>query len=199
MKTPRPRLLLASSSPRRRQLLARAGYDFAVLAPAIDEISTSRFTLRESTAWNSLRKGLAVARQSPNDVILAADTLVGIDGRILGKPADRAEAESTLRLLSGRMHLVASSVFITHLAGGRSEHFTVLSRVFFKKLSDEMIAAYLDQIDPFDKAGAYAAQEEGRAVVSRIVGSRSNVIGLPLEKTGAALARFGIRPRRRRA
>ena len=188
----RPRLLLASASPRRRQLLADAGFEFEVVTPTVDEVSSATFTLREATTWNALRKGLTAARAHPDEVVLAADTLVELGGRVIGKPADRAEAVRLLRLLSGQTHVVASSVFIAHLRGGKSENFTVLSRVVFKKLNDRVIKEYLDRIDPLDKAGAYAAQGEGGGVIARIMGSRSNVIGLPMEKTGAALARFGI-------
>lgn len=194
-----PRLLLASASPRRRQLLAEAGFEFELVAPEIEEISMSTLTLREATTWNALRKGLSVARSHPSDVVLAADTLVALDDRVIGKPADRDEAAQILRFLSGQTHFVASSVFIAHLARGHSENFSVISRVLFKKLTDRMIEDYLERIDPLDKAGAYAAQAEGRSIIARIVGSRSNVVGLPLEKTGAALARFGLRPARPRA
>lgn len=193
------RLLVASASPRRRQLLAEAGFRFEVVRPTVDEISSDTFTLHEATAWNALRKGLVIARMNPDNVVLAADTLVELEGRVIGKPVDRAAAARMLRLLSGRTHVVASSVFIVHLRGGRSENFTVSSRVVFKKLSDRLIEEYLAHIDPLDKAGAYAAQENGRTVVARILGSRSNVIGLPMEQTGAALARFGVRPRRAHA
>jgi septum formation protein len=190
----RPRLVLASASPRRGQLLADAGYEFEVVAPAVAEVQTGNLTLREVTSFNALRKGLAVARAHPDWVVLAADTLVALDGRLIGKPADRADAARLLRLLSGRTHLVASGVFIGHLHLGRSIAFSVLSRVVFKKLSDRMIDEYLATIDPLDKAGGYAAQGTGRAIIARLIGSRSNVIGLPLEKTRAALKHFEIRP-----
>jgi septum formation protein len=190
----RPRLVLASASPRRGQLLADAGYEFEVVAPAVAEVQTGNLTLREVTSFNALRKGLAVARAHPDRVVLAADTLVALDGRLIGKPADRADAARLLRLLSGRTHLVASGVFIGHLHLGRSIAFSVLSRVVFKKLSDRMIDEYLATIDPLDKAGGYAAQGTGRAIIARLIGSRSNVIGLPLEKTRAALKHFEIRP-----
>jgi septum formation protein len=190
----RPRLVLASASPRRGQLLADAGYEFEVVAPAVAEVQTGNLTLREVTSFNALRKGLAVARAHPGQVVLAADTLVALGGRLIGKPADRADAARLLRLLSGRTHLVASGVFIGHLHLGRSIAFSVLSRVVFKKLSDRMIDEYLATIDPLDKAGGYAAQGTGRAIIARLIGSRSNVIGLPLEKTRAALKHFEIRP-----
>jgi len=151
-------------------------------------------TLREATCYNAQRKGLIVARAHPGRVVLGADTLVALNQQLIGKPADRADAARLLRLLSGRMHFVVSSVFIVHLHRGKSLAFSVLSRVVFKKLSDRMIETYLASIDPLDKAGGYAAQGTGRAIIARIVGSRSNVIGLPLKETTAALERFDIRP-----
>ena len=192
----RPRLILASASPRRRDLLARAGYDFEVITPQVNEVVPARLTLLEATSWNALRKGLEVARRYPDDVVLAADTLVALDHNLIGKPASRAEAARILRRLSGKTHSVASGVFIGHLRVGRSQSFTVASRVIFKRLSDKKIEEYLAQIDPLDKAGAYAAQGKGGTIIARILGSRSNVIGLPLEKTRIALARFEIRPKR---
>ena len=189
-----PRLILASASPRRRQLLAAAGFRFEVVAPEVAEISTGMLTIREITCWNALRKGLAVARAHPDEVVLAADTLVALGHEVIGKPANAADARRLLRRLSGREHTVASGIFIAHLRRGRSETFSEISHVVFKKLSDQMINDYLAKIDPLDKAGAYAAQGHGRDIIRRIVGSRSNVIGLPLEKTRAALARFAVRP-----
>ncbi len=189
------RLILASASPRRRRLLSEAGFEFEIVAPEVEEISPRALTAREITSWNALRKGLAVARSHPHDVILAADTLVALGREVIGKPADLAEAHRVLASLSGRAHTVVSSVFLGHLAGGRTETFTVVSEVAFKKWNARRIEKYLGQINPLDKAGAYAAQGRGGAIVARIVGSRSNVIGLPLEKIAPALARFGVRPR----
>jgi septum formation protein len=189
----RPRLILASASPRRRQLLAGAGFEFEVVAPAVAEISAGTFTLHEATTWNALRKGQIVARAHPDAVVLAADTLVEFEGRVIGKPADRAAAARILHQLSAQTHVVASSVFIVHLGRGRSENFTVSSLVVFKKLNARLIDEYLTRIDPLDKAGAYAAQGDGATIIEKIIGSHSNVIGLPMEKTSAALACFGIR------
>lgn len=194
MKQSPPRLILASGSLRRRELLGAAGYRFEVLSPAVAEVSPGALTLHELTSWNALRKGLAVARQHPDAVVLAADTLVALDREVFGKPADLAEARRILARLSGRQHGVATGVFLAHLSSGRMATFSVLSRVFFQKWNAAQIKSYLAQIDPLDKAGAYAAQGRGRAIVRRIVGSRTNVIGLPLEKVRPALARFGIRP-----
>lgn len=188
------RLILASASPRRRQLLGEAGYAFEVVAPTVDELLSVALTAREVTCWNALRKGLLVARAHPDDVVLAADTLVALGRGIIGKPADLADARRTLTRLSGRQHSVFTGVFLGHLASGRAETFSVVSGVVFKKWNAQQIDAYLRQIEPLDKAGAYAAQGRGRTIVARIAGSRSNVIGLPLEKIRPALARFGIQP-----
>ncbi len=193
MTGPAPRLLLASGSPRRRQLLSDAGFGFEVVAPEVEEIISANLTVREATSWNALRKGLVVARIHPDRVVLAADTLVALDHSVIGKPADRAEAVETLHRLSGQTHIVVSSVFIGHLRAGKMETFSAISRVVFKKLSDRQIEEYLTLIDPLDKAGAYAAQGEGRMVIEKIIGSESNVIGLPMAETCAALARFAVR------
>ena len=189
-----PRFLLASGSPRRRQLLGNAGYRFDVVTPGTEEIAPPALTVREITGWNALRKGLTVARAQPAAVVLAADTLVALEDEVIGKPANLAEARRILARLSGRQHTVATGVFVGHLASGRTESFVVVSRVYFRQWDRQQIDRYLEEIEPLDKAGAYAAQGRGRAIVRRIVGSRTNVIGLPLEKTRAVLARFGIRP-----
>ena len=193
------RLLLASASPRRRQLLSEAGYDFEVAIPSVLESHSTDLSLRELTSANALRKGLAVARAHPGRIVLAADTLVALDRQVIGKPADRADAIRLLRLLSNRTHLVATGVFISDLRRGQSVTFTVLSRVTFRKLSALTIEEYLSRIDPLDKAGAYAAQGSGSSIIRQIAGSRSNVIGLPLVETSATLARFGVKPTRPRA
>lgn len=188
------RFILASESPRRRQLLAEAGYNFESVAPAVAELSPRALTVREITCWNALRKGLAVARHHPSAVVLAADTLVALDGETIGKPADFADARRILTRLSGRQHLVSTGVFLGHLAKGRTGTFSVVSQVVFRKWNGHEIDAYLREIEPLDKAGAYAAQGRGRTIVARIIGSRSNVIGLPLEKIRPALARYGLQP-----
>ena len=196
MKAGALRLILASASPRRRRMLADAGYDFEIVAPEVEELSPIELTVREITCWNALRKGLAVARAHPGAIVLAADTLVALEREVIGKPADIDEARRILARLSGRQHTVASGVFLGHLASGRAETFSVVSQVVFKKWSRQQIDDYLEKINPLDKAGAYAAQGRGRAIVARIVGSQSNVIGLPLEKLRPALARFGLRAQR---
>jgi septum formation protein len=198
-------LLLASNSPRRRALLAEAGFHFATVAPEAVERFDVDLTLRELTAFNAIRKAMSVARTHPGKIVLGADTLVALGNQIIGKPKDRAEAIVTLRRLSGHAHEVCSSVFICHLARARhgesvrwrtrSTSFHEISRVHFRKLSDTAIRAYIDNVDPLDKAGAYAAQGVGVEIIEKIEGSYTNVVGLPMEKTVAALAKFGLRPK----
>jgi len=188
-------LLLASNSPRRRKLLGDAGFEFRSVAPDVAERFDVDLTLRELTALNAIRKALCVARTHPTKVVLAADTLVALGDQIIGKPADLKEAIAILRRLSGSVHEVCSSVFICHLAQARSTSFHEISRVRFRRLSEKEIERYIAQVDPLDKAGAYAAQGYGTEIIEKIEGSYTNVVGLPMEKTLAALAEFGIVPK----
>jgi septum formation protein len=189
-----PSLLLASKSPRRRELLSAAGFQFDTAAPQVDERSDINLSLREITALNAVRKGLAVARIHTQKIVLSADTLVALDHKIIGKPDDRDHAADILRRLSGRVHEVCSSVFILHLSRARSTMFYEISRVRFRRLDNRAIDDYFTKVNPLDKAGAYAAQGYGAEIISRIEGSHTNVVGLPMEKTIAALAKFGIKP-----
>ncbi len=188
----RRRFILASSSPRRRELLADAGFQFDVSAPAVRELATAALTLREITLANALRKGLAVVRAHPDDVVLAADTLVALDGTIIGKPRDLDHAHAILRKFSGRTHEVCSAVFVGERK--RERTFYVISRVRFRELSAAAITDYCRKINPLDKAGAYAAQGHGREIIEEIDGSYTNVVGLPIEETIQALRDFGVVP-----
>ena len=157
---------------------------------------TERFdvdlTLRELTAFNAMRKAMTTARLRPKHVVLAADTLVIIDDHVLGKPGDKDEAVAMLQRLSGRAHEVCTSVFICHLINAKSISFHEISRVRFRRLSRDGIDKYLTRVNPLDKAGAYAAQGFGSEIIEKIDGSFTNVVGLPMEKTIAALAEFGL-------
>ena len=189
-------LLLASHSPRRRELLTAAGYEFEIASPQVDEKLYVDLTLRELTALNAIRKGLSIARAHPGKVVLAADTLVALDRKILGKPRDLDEARKILRRLSGQTHEVCSAVFVCHLARARSTAFHEISRVRFYRLTEQKIDSYLAKVNPLDKAGAYAAQSGRSDIIERITGSFTNVVGLPMEKTVHALRDLGITPRR---
>lgn len=189
------RLLLASNSPRRRKLLSEAGFDFETWVSNRVESSDVDLTLRELTTLNAIRKAMPAARAHPRRVVLAADTLVAIDGHVLGKPADPGEAVAMLERLSGRAHDVCTSVFVCHLARARSASFHEISHVYFHRLSRDQIGNYLARVNPLDKAGAYAAQGFGKEIIEKIDGSYTNVVGLPMEKTIPTLAEFGIEPK----
>jgi septum formation protein len=188
------KLLLASNSPRRRELLSEAGFDFATFSPDVEERFDVDLTLRELTMFNASRKALAAARAHPKKIVLAADTLVAIDDHVLGKPGNKSEAIAMLERLSGRAHEVCTSVFICELARARSTSFCEISRVYFRKLNRAQIESYFKRVNPLDKAGGYAAQGFGKQIIEKIDGSYTNVVGLPMEKTIPALEEFGIQP-----
>jgi len=137
---------------------------------------------------------MSIAQRRPDAVVLAADTLVALENQIIGKPVDLNDAARMLRRLSGRTHEVCSAVLIYHQTSGRSAVFHDISRVRFHRLNSAMIKNYIAKVDPLDKAGAYAAQGSGAEIIAKIEGSFTNVVGLPMEKTIAALSKFGIRP-----
>ena len=184
--------ILASSSPRRRALLTEAGYDFEVVVPAISELAIAQLSLHELTIANATRKARAVARSHRGRVVLAADTLVAMEGEIIGKPRTLAHARMILRRLSGRTHEVCTAVCIVDPRG--TINFTELSQVRFRRLTEEAITNYFKTVNPIDKAGAYAAQGAGGRIIASVKGSVTNVIGLPMERTRKALAQIDIRP-----
>ena len=186
----RPRLILASGSPRRRDLLAEAGLDFKVVTSAVAESTSRALTIRELAAYNAARKALSVARVHSNALVLGADTLVALDGEAIGKPRSLRDARNILRRLSNREHEVCTAVCL--LADRRMISFHVVSHVRFHSLTDKQIVAYLAKIDPLDKAGAYAAQGHGGEIIRRIRGSYTNVVGLPMAETLRVLAAFGF-------
>jgi septum formation protein len=188
------RLVLASASPRRAQLLAEAGLRFEIIRADVSESATRALTIQELTALNASRKSREVARKNRDAVVLGADTLVALDGEVIGKPANMREAVKTLQRLSAREHQVCTSVCICSVARQEQISFCTISHVRFKLLNDDEIRDYLSKIDPLDKAGAYAAQAHGSEVIGRIRGSYTNVVGLPMGETLRALRHFGIKP-----
>ncbi len=135
---------------------------------------------------------MVVARARPDAVVLGADTLVALKRSVIGKPASLREAAAMIRRLSGREHQVCTGVFICSGGGHRAISFCVVSHVLFRALETEEISAYLAKINPLDKAGGYAAQGHGSEIISRIRGSYTNVVGLPMGETLRELRRFGI-------
>lgn len=193
----RPRLVLASGSPRRRELLSRLGVAFEVRAADIDETPRAGESPEALARRLALAKARAAAR--PGEVALGADTDVAVDGEILGKPADAADARRMLRRLSGRAHQVWSGVALVEVAAdGRPLREAVAatrSDVRFRELGDDEIAAYAASGEPLDRAGAYAIQGGAAPFVAALEGDLSNVVGLPLAATRVLLTRFGFSPR----
>lgn len=177
-------LILASSSPRRRELLGLFGIPFAVRAADIDETMDPEKTPFDEVARVSRAKAKAVPRQQ-EDVVIAADTIVVCQGKVLGKPADPAEAVKMLTLLSGRDHQVMTGC--TVLRGEKCETFTEVTDLHFRPLSQKEIENYVATGEPMDKAGAYGIQGGAALFCERMVGDYYNVMGLPVCRLGQTL------------
>lgn len=193
-----PRVVLASASPRRLELLRRLGIEPVVRAARVDETPLHDESPSRVVARLARDKAMAVERDD-DDLVIAADTEVVLDGEVLGKPADDAEAARTLRSLSGRAHRVLTGVHV--VLGAHEAGAVETTEVVFREVSDDEIAAYVATGETADKAGAYGIQGAGGMFVVRIEGSDSNVVGLPLA-TVVRLARLvgvTLLPRRRPA
>ena len=177
-------LILASQSPRRRELLGLFGIPFAVRVADIDETMDSNLPAAEAVAQISRKKALAVERGA-DDVLIAADTIVVVGGKILGKPHSAQEAEQMLRLLSGRDHQVMTGV--TVLCGDREEVFTEVTDLHFRELTDSEIHRYVQSGEPMDKAGAYGIQGGAALFCEKMTGDYYNVMGLPVCRLGQVL------------
>jgi septum formation protein len=187
------KLFLASASPRRRELLAQIAVPCVTQIAAIDENplpDEPAVAYVERLAREKARAGLAALRDAHDAVVLGADTAVVLDGRILGKPADFAESRAMLQALSGRSHQVLTAVALA--GGGREAARVVASEVSFRALSEREIEAYWASGEPCDKAGSYGIQGLAAVFVSRLEGSYSAVVGLPLCETAELLGEFGI-------
>jgi septum formation protein len=189
---PGKRLVLASQSPRRVQLMREAGYDFDILVPEVEEAHDASLTPEDLTVENARRKAVAGAMIHPDALVIGADTLVYLDSEPLGKPADMNEALAMLQRLSGRSHEVCTGVYLAWNGGREGRGFHVVSQVVFKTLTDEAIRAYHARVNPLDKAGAYGIQEHGGMIISGHEGSWTNVMGLPMERLTEELARAGV-------
>ncbi len=185
-------LILASASPRRRELLALAGLDFTVIPGDVDEIQHDGETPADQVRRLARAKALGIAEGRPEDWVLGADTLVVIDNLVMGKPRDREEAGRMLRLLSGRTHQVLTGYCLVNLAADILHLDHAVTEVTFETLTEDQINAYLDSGEPQDKAGAYAIQDLGAALVERINGSYTNVVGLPLSQVLRLLRKHGL-------
>ena len=180
-------IVLASASPRRRELLEKAGLEFEIVISPAEEVHDASIQPETLCEWNATLKAEAIAILRPDDTVIGADTLVFIDGEPLGKPADLAEARGMLRRLAGRTHRVCTGVCVV-FPGGAKKTFHGTTDVTFLPLDEVAIDAYFALVNPLDKAGAYGIQEYGDRIISAIRGSFDNVMGLPVDQVVEALA-----------
>lgn len=181
-------LVLASASPRRRDLLSRLGVAFEVVASDVPETPRPGEDPAAFARRAAQDKAGEVARRRPGSWVLAADTVVVADGSIFGKPSNRADACRMLRALSGRVHSVLTAVALTSPAGV-TRTIVVQSAVEFRRLTAAEIDAYVDTDEPYDKAGGYAVQGQASAFVAQVRGSYTNVIGLPVDEVAELFRR----------
>ncbi|MFT3739717.1 MAG: Maf-like protein [Breznakibacter sp.] len=186
------RIILASQSPRRQQLLAELGLHFDVLVkPGIDESFPPHLPVEEIPVYLARHKAMAYHDElaAPKTVVITADTIVAVDHHILGKPANRAEAAEMMQLMSNRSHLVVTGVAVTSASKQVSFHAT--TQVWFKQLASAEIDYYIDHYRPYDKAGGYGIQEWiGLVGIEKVEGSYFNVVGLPVQRLYEELRRF---------
>src|ERR1700720_2653841 len=183
-------LVLASASPRRQELLRSAGITFEVQPAHIAEDPLPGEAAKECAERLAREKALAVARRRPHDIVLGADTVVVVDGQLLGKPSDAADAARMLRLLSGREHRVITGVCL--VVNGQPSVASETTIVTMSEITDKEIAEYVASGEPMDKAGAYAIQGIASRWICRIEGDYSNVVGLPVALVWRMLRRAGI-------
>lgn len=174
-------IILFSKSPRRQELLKLMKINFKVMTKDVDESYPENLSPREVAEYIATKKAKAFDSQINNEILITADTIVAVDDEILGKPVDAVDAFRMLKLLSGRAHDVHTGVAFLHQHNVIS--FVDTTKVYFRELTDDEINFYIDNFQPYDKAGAYGIQEWiGITAVSRLEGSYTNVMGLPTEK-----------------
>lgn len=185
-------IILASSSPRRRELLQNLGLAFTVITSDVDESIESELTPAQIVETLSLRKAKKVAEQREHGIVIGSDTIVVLDHRVLGKPVDEAEAFQMLLSLQGREHTVYSGVALIDASTGREEVAYSFTQVKMRNLTEQEIRAYIASGEPMDKAGSYAIQGIGATLVEGIKGDYFTVVGLPLNLTAQLLKKFDI-------
>jgi septum formation protein len=182
-------IILASGSPRRRQLLEQAGFTFTVMAADVDETNPVGMPAVDVPACLAQKKAGLIAAQHPESIIIAADTIVVLGNDILGKPVDSDDALQMLRRIAGKKHEVVTGVCIQQ--GGRTNVFSSVTEVYFRPLTDEQILHYVNEYRPMDKAGSYAIQEWiGLIGIEKINGDYYNVMGLPVHEVYARIQPF---------
>jgi len=186
------RLILASASPRRKELLARLGVPFDVVPAEVTENEATDADPRELVLHNAALKADWVAVRHPGATVIGADTTVFVDRTVLNKPRDAGEARAMLRLLSGRSHTVFTGLAIRRMSDGLKLDQGVASEVTFKSIDEATIELYLSRVHTLDKAGGYAIQEETELIVANFTGSLTNIVGLPLDEMKQILTHAGL-------
>jgi len=185
-------IILASNSPRRRELLTRLGLDFTSDPADVDERIYPGEGPEAYAVRVALEKARVAAGRAVSGIVIAADTIVVLGDLILGKPADARDAERMLCMLSGGMHRVISGLAVVDAETGRTRTSAAVTAVWFRDLAPEEIRSYVSTGEPLDKAGAYGIQEKGSLLVEKIEGCYFNVVGLPVSLLGKILREFGI-------
>ena len=186
------RVILASASPRRKQLLAELGLSFEVVVAPVTEHEDPTTDPRVMVTHNAALKADWVAQRYPEAYVLGADTTVFIDNTVLNKPANLVEARAMLKRLAGRTHVVFTGVALRRVQDGLTIDEGVTSEVTFKPFDDTVIDAYFNLVNPLDKAGAYGIQDGRDLIIAGWRGSFSNIMGLPMEATKQILTRCGL-------
>ena len=187
-----PKLILASASPRRAELLRQLEIEFQVTPSNAPEVEGPNLSAGEVAQINAYRKARTISKKFPDAVTLGVDTVVSLGSRLFGKPATSADAQRMLLALQGTTHQVVTGVCLIHLRLHHQKVFFEQTEVTFRALTVEQIRGYLAQVNPLDKAGGYGIQEKGDLLVEAVSGSYSNVVGLPVERLQSELAAFGI-------
>lgn len=186
-------LILASSSPRRKDFITKLGLNFQIVKPDADETVLVGESASDYVKRMANEKANIVAALHSNDIVLAADTIVVCDNRILGKPVNREDAKNILRLLSGRTHEVMTAVCI--IKGDEEIEIFEVTKVTFAPLTEELIDTYVASGECDDKSGAYAVQGIGAMLIQKVEGSVSSVVGLPICQVRCALEKLGLKAR----
>ncbi len=184
------KLILASGSPRRRDLLREAGLSFQILSPDVEELGPGDLPPRELALANARLKCLAVSMAHPEAMVIGADTVVALGGQSFGKPDDLEEAAANLRLFRGRVQEVMTGVVLSH--GDRVCEFVETAYVKFSDYSDEVIEEYLEKVPVLDKAGGYAIQDHGEMIIEKFEGDYDTIVGLPVSLVLDQLERMGF-------
>ncbi len=183
--------ILASGSPRRRELLAADGWKFRILSPEVEEHGDS-LSPQDLVETNAHLKAEAIASEHPNALVLGSDTTVALEDTILNKPTDMTQAREMLRQLSGKPHRVLTAISLLHKEGNLDLTQTITSKVQFKTLDESTIDDYLTKVHTLDKAGGYAIQEHGELIIENYEEPLSNIIGLPIEDLRQILNNYGF-------